>query len=265
MVKCYLQNWSESSYSTFLLSPLFNCFISLHILQISVLLFCFLFSHFPSSSFVLYFCQLCLGLLIRTALDVSRDMTKPTKWLCAQQRLRSDWASAQSDQSLGWPHEEKLGSLATTWNNLLQSWRFHATPALKIKDKNGKHVVVIRSLDWMGTMILQFEYINRFNFKQNNFYTARSDSWNFIHLQFEVIYSTVSRQLFCAKWLSTFGPELFCLLLGPPGFNCWFSFAPVFQWCCSTPQGSPGVGRKTFLSSPHLCFIIVFIFDLLMS
>ena len=22
-----------------------------------------------------------------------------------------------------------------------------------------------------------------------------------------------------------------------PGFNCWFSFAPVFQWWCSTPQG----------------------------
>ena len=35
------------------------------------------------------------------------------------------------------------------------------------------------------------------------------------------------------------------------------SFAPVFQWCCSTPQRSPGVGRHTlFLSSPHLCFII---------
>ena len=39
----------------------------------------------------------------------------------------------------------------------------------------------------------------------------------------------------------------------------------VFQWCCSTPQGSPGVGRKTFLSSPHLCFIIVFICDLFVS
>ena len=26
-------------------------------------------------------------------------MTKPTKWLCAQQRLRSAWASTQSDQS----------------------------------------------------------------------------------------------------------------------------------------------------------------------
>ena len=48
-------------------------------------------------------------------------------------------------------------------------------------------------------------------------------------------------------------------------FNCWFSFAPVFQWCCSTPQRSPGIGRNTFLSSPHLCFIIVFICDLFVS
>ena len=66
-------------------------------------------------------------------------------------------------------------------------------------------------------------------------------------------------------YFSWFGPELFCLLLGPPGFNCWSSSAPVFQWCCSTPQGSPGVGRNTFLSSPHLCFIIVFICDLFVS
>ena len=61
------------------------------------------------------------------------------------------------------------------------------------------------------------------------------------------------------------GRSFFCLLLGPPGFNCWVSSAPVFQWCCSTPQGSPGVGRNTFLSSPHLCFIIVFICDLFVS
>ena len=32
--------------------------------------------------------------------NMSRDMTKPTMWLCAQRRLRSAWASAQSDQSL---------------------------------------------------------------------------------------------------------------------------------------------------------------------
>ena len=68
-----------------------------------------------------------------------------------------------------------------------------------------------------------------------------------------------------AIYFSWFESELFCLLFGPPGFNCWFSFAPVFQWCCSTPQGSPGVGRNTFLSSPHLCFIIVFICDLFVS
>ena len=40
---------------------------------------------------------------------MSCDMTKPTKWLCAQRRLRSAWASAQSDQSLRCPHEEALG------------------------------------------------------------------------------------------------------------------------------------------------------------
>ena len=31
--------------------------------------------------------------------NLSRLMTKPTKWVCTQQRLRSAWASAQSDQS----------------------------------------------------------------------------------------------------------------------------------------------------------------------
>ena len=40
---------------------------------------------------------------------VSRDMTKPTKWVCAQRRLRSAWASAQSDQSLRCLHKESLG------------------------------------------------------------------------------------------------------------------------------------------------------------
>ena len=37
---------------------------------------------------------------------ISRLMIKPTMWLCAQRRLRSAWASAQSDQSLRCPHEE---------------------------------------------------------------------------------------------------------------------------------------------------------------
>ena len=38
---------------------------------------------------------------------MSRDMTKPTKWLCAQRRLRSAWApraDARADLSLRWTH-----------------------------------------------------------------------------------------------------------------------------------------------------------------
>ena len=31
-------------------------------------------------------------------IEMSRCMTKPTKWLCPQRRLRSAWASTQSDQ-----------------------------------------------------------------------------------------------------------------------------------------------------------------------
>ena len=41
---------------------------------------------------------------------MGRNTTKPAKWLCAQRRLRSAWASTQSDQSLCCPHEESLGS-----------------------------------------------------------------------------------------------------------------------------------------------------------
>ena len=51
---------------------------------------------------------------VKLCFEMSRDMTKPTKWVCAQRRLRSAWASAQSGQSLRCPHEESL-SLATHW------------------------------------------------------------------------------------------------------------------------------------------------------
>ena len=40
---------------------------------------------------------------------------------------------------------------------------------------------------------------------------------------------------------------------------------PTHLYCTGLTQGSPGVGRNTFLSSPHLCFIIVFICDLFVS
>ena len=45
---------------------------------------------------------------------MSRDMTKPTMWVCDQRRLRSAWASAQSDQSSlsAW---RNIGALAKHW------------------------------------------------------------------------------------------------------------------------------------------------------
>ena len=51
----------------------------------------------------------------------------------------------------------------------------------------------------------------------------------------------------------------------PTGVQLLVFFYSSVSVGCSTPQGSPGVGRNTFLSSPHLCFIIVFICDSFVS
>ena len=61
-----------------------------------------------------YFFSLQNNILRRSLIQIcddkmTRDMTKPTMWLCAQRRLRSALASAQSDQSLRCPHSESLG------------------------------------------------------------------------------------------------------------------------------------------------------------
>ena len=47
----------------------------------------------------------------------------------------------------------------------------------------------------------------------------------------------------------------------PPGFNWWFSFAPVFQWRCLTSLGSPSVLTRC-INCHHLCFILGSICDL---
>ena len=70
--------------------------------QVSFASLCFLFFFFS-------FCRLFFSLIIQNKGNMSRLRTKPTKWLCAQRRLRSAWASAQSDQSLRCPHIESLG------------------------------------------------------------------------------------------------------------------------------------------------------------
>ena len=46
---------------------------------------------------------------------LSRLMTKPTKWMCAQRRLRSAWASGPVWSESAMSAWRKLGSLATHW------------------------------------------------------------------------------------------------------------------------------------------------------
>ena len=46
--------------------------------------------------------------------------------------------------------------------------------------------------------------------------------------------------------LDDLGRNFSCLFLGSPGFNRRFPFAPVFQWCFLTTQGSPNVSTRSF-------------------
>ena len=49
------------------------------------------------------------------------------------------------------------------------------------------------------------------------------------------------------------GAGIFCLFLGPPEFNCRFSFTPVFQWRCVIYRCL----NAFVLSSRHLGFIVI--------
>ena len=53
-------------------------------------------------------------------------------------------------------------------------------------------------------------------------------------------------------------PELLFLLLSPSGFNCWFSFAPVFQ-CIKH-----WLSESVVVSSPHpRVFLTLFVISLI--
>ena len=51
---------------------------------------------------------------------MSHLTTKPTNWLCAQPRLRSDWADAQADPSLHWTNMFFVGFVVT---RLIFTWK----------------------------------------------------------------------------------------------------------------------------------------------
>ena len=76
---------------------------------VPVLIFCFFVFLTLYFSFCLHFtCLLmccCSQQYLNRSTELSHLMTQPRKWLCAQRRLGSAWASAQSDQS----------SLCTQW------------------------------------------------------------------------------------------------------------------------------------------------------
>ena len=120
---------------------------------------------------------------------MSHIMTKPTKWLCAQQRLRSAWSSAQSDQSLrcafngllrtqcfflrtvktlirlggypGWS-ESWLGAHSFCWfchvaaqlyvTHVIQTYKLHAPVYTKI--------FIVSSLPFPGSLFLLFLALN---------------------------------------------------------------------------------------------------------
>ena len=73
-----------------------------------------MFASLPHRYLIKNFRSCLIGRLDSSVGKLSHDMTKPTKWVCAQRRFRSAWASAQSDQSSlsAW---RKLGSLTTHW------------------------------------------------------------------------------------------------------------------------------------------------------
>ena len=91
---------------------------------------------------------------------MSHLMTKPTKWLCAQRRLRSAWASTQSDQS-SLSTCRKLGSLATHWVYSEDSDQNRQMPRL-IWGFTG-HIVILLVLSCGGSNALLCFHAYSFN------------------------------------------------------------------------------------------------------
>ena len=82
--------------------------------------------------------------------NMSRDMTKPTKWVCAQRRLRSAWVSAQSN----------LSSLCAQW--VAKGPRF-----LHADSKDSDQTVRIPRLIWVfaGRTLTSFVLSKLFGWK----------------------------------------------------------------------------------------------------
>ena len=107
---------------------------------------------------------------------MSRDMTKLTKWLCAKRRLRSAWASAQSDQSLRCPHEGSYPLSASedsdqTGRMSRQIWVFAGhTVTLLVLSCRGSYPLyppLYHKCPLVHCVFLSFSYVGLFNYWRN--------------------------------------------------------------------------------------------------
>ena len=85
-------------------------------------------------------------------------MTKPTKWPVRQRRLRSAWASVQSDQSLRCPPEESL------------------SPKLPIK-RTAKTLIRLGGCHFVG-FVMRWLKFKRWGFSQNVWFNGVWDLWH---------------------------------------------------------------------------------------
>ena len=120
---------------------------------------------------------------------LSRDMTKPTKWVCPQRRLRSDWAFAQSDQSLCCPHEESLGPYVLTerTTKLWSGWaNVQADLSLRWAHTHSVGLVI----SWLTSVLDNALTVYSFQFRneyitessvESCFTLSSEDSWIFLH------------------------------------------------------------------------------------
>ena len=89
--------------------------------------------------------------------SLSHLMTKPTIWLCAQRRLRSAWASAQSDQIRPvWSESSlstwrNLGSLPTHWAHSEDSDQTGRMPRLIWVFAGPTSILMV--LSWCGSVL----------------------------------------------------------------------------------------------------------------
>ena len=137
--------------------------------------------------------------------QLSRLMTKPTLWLCAQRRLRSAWAFAQSDQSLRCPHEKIARVLSNPLSTSEDSDQSGQMPSL-IWVFAGRtcHIVgfVVTRLMWLKPVLVAWGMLH-FLVSLNN-RLSQTDSAAQLYLYFRRIRPSLKNNLFAVTRLRSF-------------------------------------------------------------